>query len=139
MDKRALAFALLLFGAPVWAGQAEISWQLPTENCDGSTIDPAGMQALELYVGTGNIPAQDVPCPDPDEPVDPPPTGGTVVDVVNLDPGQTSITLDLADGVTYFFRMRIRVNGEWSNLSNQVSKDLPFPVPTSPVLTIINL
>lgn len=120
------------------AEPVELQWQLSTGSCDGPTAPP--IDRMEIYVSTAPIAAMDQPCPPAGGEVDVPPSGGTIVQVLTPDPGDNSVTLDLGMGVSYWIRARVRsTDGDWSNLSLQVQKDLPWPAPAAPTITIINI
>ena len=129
--------AAILFGNPdAWGATLTISYQMPTQYCDGTALPLADITDLEIYISEATIPAADVSC---GTPVDDPPQGPGVV-VTPADPTLNQVDLDVAPGLTYFIRARVRdVNGEWSNLSNQVQRAVPFPRPDVPTITIISI
>lgn len=126
----------LMYLSDARAATVTLSWTLPVENCDQSTILPGDLTSMEIYISTNPIPASDVSC---GTVRDVPPTGGTVT-VVTPAPNTTQIDIDLAEGETYFFRARVQgQGGEWSNFSGEASRDIPFPRPGIPSITIIQL
>lgn len=135
--KGLVLLAAILFGDPdAWGATLTIEYQLPTQYCDGTTLNAADITDLEIYVSEATIPAADAPC---SSPVDDPPQGPGVV-VTPADPNLSQIDLDVAPGLTYFLRARVRdTQGNWSNLSNQVQRNVPFPRPGVPTITIISI
>jgi hypothetical protein len=133
------AFLVAVFSASVQAAPLEIQWTLSTSDCSLSTT-PAPVVAMEIFVDTETIPASDLSCPADGDPIDVPPAGGDIVQVVTPPPGDNTVTIDVPAGVTYFLRARVQSSdGNWSNLSLERVKLVPFPTPGSPTITIIQL
>lgn len=132
--------AAILFGNPdAWGATFTVSYQLPTQNCDGTAIGAGEITDLEIYISESTIPAADLPCAADGDPVDDPPQGPGVI-VTPADPTLNQIDLDVQPGITYFLRARVRnTAGEWSMLSAQVQRFVPFPRPTAPTITIISI
>ena len=126
----------------LWAGVAHstevtLEWSWPTNYCDSTdTVDPADIEAAEIYGDTSPIPAASDAAGDPcNSPVDVPPAIAPIATIVTTD---TQVVVDLPQGTTYYFRMRVQVNGEWSNLSVQAVEDIPYAQPGVPVIIRIN-
>lgn len=135
----ALAVILAALSPQVYAASLEINWQLSTSDCQSSTT-PAPVTEMEIYIDSSSIPASDLTCPPSGQPVDVPPAGGSIVQVVTPEPGDNTVTVDLPAGVTYFIRARVRnSDGHWSNLSIQRETFIEFPVPGAPTITVIQL
>jgi hypothetical protein len=122
--KLVVFLAALLLSATVYAADATITWQMPTQNVDSSSIPSSGPGSLTRTIiqwgscGTNNtfgnlIGAQSVLVP------------ATSTIIVNLNPGQT-----------YCFRGLVENTfGEQSAASNVVARLIPAPVPRPPVLS----
>ncbi len=131
-----LLVGLILLGNPdAWGADLTIGWQLPTENCDGTSLVAGEITQIEIYVSESPIPAADLPCSTPG---DDPPQGPGVV-VTPADPNANEITINVDPG-TYWWRARVgKATGEWSNLSNQVTRTIEIPKPSAPTITIISI
>lgn len=140
--KRLLCSALLLFAIciPSLAPAAEpaavtIEWQWPTLNCDGSSIAVEEIDQAEVYIDDAPIPSASEADGDPcSSPVDVPPE---LAQVQSVTTPETSVTVDLPRGATYFIRMRVQVNGVWSNLSAQAEREVGFSQPQIPIIVHI--
>ncbi len=132
-----LLIPLFLIPPPAQATEVTLEWSWPTDYCDSAApVDPADIDALEIYGDTSPIPAASDAAGDPcNSPTDVPPAIAPVATVVTTD---TSVVVDLPAGVTYYFRARVQVNGEWSNLSVELQRTIPFPQPGVPVIIRIN-
>lgn len=134
-----LTAVMLLLAAPfALAAPVTIEYQLPTETCEGQPIAAGEIEAMEIYVSAGPIPASDVACPDPGQPVDPVPQSySTMIEATDQ---SGSVTVDLIGGQTYHVRARVRTAaGGWSNLSNEMTKAVPAAPVSAPVLIRIGL
>ncbi len=92
-------FAILIITNPVWAGTAILSWNPPMTNADGTPL--TDLVGYKVYYGnsSGSL--------------------ATSLDVGNV----TQYTLDLTDGLTYYFAVTAYdTSGNESGFSNVVSK-----------------
>jgi hypothetical protein len=127
-------FTLLLFALAGVAQATEVTlqWTLPSTDCEGNALSVVDLGTLEIYISETTIPSSGAPCSTPAEN---PPTGFTPVSVL---PGDTSVTVDLAAGKTYFFRSRVQgPGGLWSNLSNEATHVIPNIQVQPPTVLII--
>lgn len=131
--KVALFLGLLSLSSVACAKPQVLSWNWPTTDCDGVTLAVTDLVASEVAVDTAPM---DMPsdtagaCSGADDPAAP--ATATVTDVPMPD---TSITLNLQPGVTYYARIRVSayVAGNWSVWSSQVSFQVPYGKPGPPV------
>lgn len=123
--------------SPAHATEVTLEWSWPTNYCDSTdTVDVADIDALEIYGDTSPIPAASDTAGDPcNSPTDVPPAIAPIATIVTT---ETQVTVDLEQGQTYYFRARVQVNGEWSNLSVQATETIPFAQPGVPVIIRIN-
>lgn len=110
-----------------------IEWQWPELRCDGSVIFLDQIDQAEIYIATDPIPSAseengDGPCGATEDV----PPATAIVQTVSTD--ATSVSVDLPQGDTYFVRMRVQVNGEWSNFSAQAERTLDFARPNIPII-----
>ena len=120
---------LILFAGVAEAKPQQLSWQHPTDDCDGSALSASDFVEQELIYSQTPMPMpsdSDGPCAptvDPDGPA-----GSLSVAVPITD---TSVILNLQPGQTYFARSRISsfVSGNWSSWSNQVQFTVPYGRP----------
>ena len=123
----------LMLSAPAMAKPQQLSWNWPTTDCDGATMVVTDLLASEIAVDTSPMPMPSDtagPCSatgDPDAPAT------ATVTPVNMP--DTSITLNLQPGITYYARIRVSayVAGNWSSWSSQVSFQVPYGKPGPPV------
>ena len=80
-------------------GSLQISWQVPTENVDGTPIE--GLSAFRIHYGT---------------------ISGSYDKVVEVSGSTTNHTLDLAKGEYYLAMTAVDLDGDESGLSNEVIK-----------------
>lgn len=134
MLKYALALVLSFFAIQLaQATEVTIMWTLPTTDCQDDPIDPADLGIFELYIGDASIPG--AAPPECSAPPTVPPAGFTPVIV---QPGLTSVIVDLPPGQTYFFRSRVQgPGGLWSNLSMEISHVVDFIQVRPPAVLII--
>ncbi|MEK9809187.1 MAG: hypothetical protein VW362_01990 [Candidatus Nanopelagicales bacterium] len=123
MARRAAALALGLIPAAAWAASATLTWTMPTQNVDGSSIPASGDGALaQSRVEYG-------PCGS---------SGGlaSVENSVTVPAPSTSTVINsFVGGETVCFRVRVKNNlGVESEPSNVVSKTFDAPKPRPPVL-----
>jgi len=117
---RILITLLAMFSLPAAAATATIQWELPTEDCAGQPVGT--IEQVEIFLATSPIAASGQECP-ADGVVDAPPADfDQAIDAGDQD---RSLTVELTAGQTYYARMRVRTADGWSNLSNEVSLDLP--------------
>lgn len=131
---RYLLALLCLFPLLANAADVTLEWQWPTEYCpaNGQTIgDPLpieDIQSAEIYISETTIPRQPGTCTaDPDVP-----PNGAIIQAVSTP--ETSVTIDLACGKTYFFVMRVQANGQWSNFSAEATRILECGRPNVPII-----
>ena len=123
MARRSIALALGLIPTAALAASATLTWTMPTQNVDGSTIPASGDGALaQSRVEYG-------PCG----------TGGGLANVENgvivPAPTTTAVINSFVGGETVCFRVRVKNNlGVESEPSNVVSKTFDAPKPRPPVL-----
>lgn len=136
--RRFLTSALLALVAPLaLATPVIIEYELPSETCDGQPIDSAQLEAMEIYVSAGPIPASDQECPPPGGEVDQPPESySTMIEAADQ---SGAVTVDLIGGQTYYIRARVRAAEGWSNLSNERQVSVPTRPVRAPVLIRIGL
>lgn len=126
------AILMLAYGAANAKPQT-LSWNWPTSDCDGATMVITDLLASEIAVDTAPMPMPsdaEGPCgstPDPDAPAT-----ATVTSVTMPD---TSITLNLQPGITYYARIRVSayVSGNWSSWSTQATFQVPYGKPGAPI------
>lgn len=131
--KTLVFFLLLSLGSVAYAKPQVLSWNWPTTDCDGETLVVTDLIASEIAVDTSPMPMPsdtDGACAatgDPDAPA-----SATVTSVPMPD---TSITLNLQPGVTYYARIRVSayIDGNWSVWSDQVSFQVPYGKPGQPI------
>ncbi|KPL28069.1 MAG: hypothetical protein AMJ72_05350 [Acidithiobacillales bacterium SM1_46] len=126
----------LLALVPLFAHAAPVTleWDWPTEYCPangqqvGDPLDIADIQSAEIYISEQTIPRQPGTCTaDPDVP----PTSAIIQTVSTPD---TTVTIDLQCGKTYFFVMRVQAQGQWSNFSAEATRILDCARPNVPVI-----
>ena len=131
-----LLFALLLF-LPFTAQAADVTltWQWPTSYCpepgetQGDPLPIADITAAEIYIAESPIPRVPSSCDVNEEDV--PPSGAIIQQVVTPD---TSVTIDLECGKTYYFVMRNQAKGKWSNFSAEAMRVLDCTRPGIPII-----
>lgn len=127
-----VAASLLVWSHSALSTEVTLSWTLPSTDCEGNSLVVSDLGTVEVYISELTIPASGAPCSSPS---DDPPTGFTPVIVPG---GQTTVTLELAAGKTYFFRSRVQgPGGLWSNLSNEATHVIPFIQVQPPTVLII--
>ena len=132
--RKAIFIVLAMFASScAFAKPQALSWTWPTSDCDGTAMVVTDLLASEVAVDTAPMPMPSDsagPCsgtPDPDAPA------SAMVTPVNMP--DTTITLNLQPGVTYYARIRVSayVAGNWSSWSSQVSFQVPYGKPGAPV------
>ncbi len=121
MEGKHLVFVLvmvvliLLNAATIFAGEAQLSWTAPTKNADNTTL--TDLSGYTVYYGTssGNY--------------------SNNIDIGNV----TSYQLTgLTDGLTYYFSVTAYdTSGNESAFADEVSKVMPLPDTTPPVISAI--
>ncbi len=115
-----ICFLLGFYTGQALAGEATLTWTAPTQNTDGTPLtDLAG---FKLYLGQT--------------------AGGPYPVSVDIpDPLATTFTVpNLTDGVTYYFvstAYNSAATVQESDISNEVSKLIPFAVPNPPSMLIV--
>lgn len=123
MARRIAALALGLIPTAAWTASATLTWTMPTQNVDGSSIPASGDGALaQSRVEYG-------PCG----------TSGGLASVeasVTVPAPTTTATINsFVGGETVCFRVRVKNNlGVESEPSNVVSKTFDAPKPRPPIL-----
>lgn len=120
---------LVLASMPAEAKPQIVSWQMPTQDCDGVALAQADLLEFELIFDTSPMPMPSDaagacdPVADPEAPA----TATTVPVPV----AETSTILNLKPGETYYFRCKVSayVNGNWSSWSIEISKTVPYGRP----------
>lgn len=133
MMKRLCAVLLLFCSVAAYAKPQDLSWSWPANDCDGAALAVTDLVEAEIAVDTSPMPMPSDtagPCdvtPDPDAP--------TTAAVTPVPMPDTSITLNLQPGVTYYARIRVSagVAGNWSAWSSQISFQVPHGKPGQPV------
>jgi hypothetical protein len=123
----------LMFSATAMAKPQELSWNWPTTDCDGAALAVADLFASEIAVDTApmDMPSDTAgPCTATADPDAPATAMVTPVTMPN-----TSITLNLQPGITYYARIRVSsfVAGNWSSWSTQISFQVPYGKPGQPI------
>jgi hypothetical protein len=126
---KTLLISLLFLPLLAFAKPHQLTWVLPTTDCDGEALAQADLIEQELVYRLAAMPMPsdtDGPCAaarDPDAPA-----GALSVAVPATD---TSTILNLQPGQTYWARIRISayVNGNWSSWSNQAQFTVPYGRP----------
>jgi hypothetical protein len=130
-----LVLISLAFSACAFAKPQIVSWEMPTGNCDATTLDAADLLEFELIYDTEPMPMPSDTTGPCDEAADPeaPSTATTVPVPVT----ETSTILNLQPGVTYYFRARVSayIEGNWSSWSVQISKTVPYGRPDRVLVT----
>ncbi len=125
-----LAVFVMLLAPPVsHAKPHQLTWEWPTEDCDGNPLSSADFIEAELIYSLTPMPMTsdtEGTCSvnrDAD-----PPAGALTVPVPLSD---TSIILNLQPGQTYYVRIRVSayVNNNWSSWSNQAEPIAPYGRP----------
>ncbi len=127
--KSMLVLISLLLCSCAFAKPHQLTWVLPTTDCDDAALPQADLIEQELVYSLTTMPMPsdtDGPCAasvDPDAPA-----GALSIAVPITD---TSTIINLQPGQTYFARIRISAyfNGNWSSWSNQVTFTVPFGRP----------
>lgn len=127
---------ILLCFIPLFAQAADVTltWSWPDSYC----ADPQGnveelpltsIAAAEIYIATSSIPRVPGAC---GVEGDVPPSGAIIQQVTTPD---TSVTIDLQCGSTYFFVMRLQdINGLWSNFSGEAMRIVDCSRPGVPII-----
>ena len=127
--KKVILVCLMLFAGCAFAKPHQLTWVWPVLDCDNVTLAQADLLESELIYSLTALPMPsdtDGPCAasvDPDAPA-----GALSVAIPVTD---TSVTLNLQPGQTYFARIRVSayVNGNWSSWSNQTQFIVPYGRP----------
>jgi hypothetical protein len=135
MKKLIVVFALLVLSGVANAADVTLTWAWPTEYCPqpgqtvGDTLDLTDIAAAEIYVATAPIPRVPGDC---GTETDTPPSGAIIQQVTTPD---TSVSMVLPCGPTYFFVMRVQdTNGEWSNFSTEAQRIVDCGRPGVPII-----
>lgn len=132
MKFRPLTILLMLFlSTAACAKPHQLTWELPILDCDGELLAGSELIEQELVYSFTAMPMPsdtDGPCAtvvDHDAPA-----GALSVAIPATD---TSVSLNLQPGQTYFARIRISayVDGNWSSWSNQIQFTVPYGRPNT--------
>lgn len=124
-----LCVMLMFVTAPAFAADVTLTWQWPIQYCDGDELPLTDVTAAEIYVSENPIPRVAGACGTEQ---DVPPSGAIIQQVTTPD---TSVTIDLTCGRTYYFVMRLQVtSGEWSNFSGEAMRNLECARPDIPII-----
>ena len=125
----------LLVPVPASAADVTLTWAWPDSYCaqPGQTVGDAlalsDIAAAEIYIATSTIPRVPGAC---GAESDTPPSGAVIQQVTTPD---TTVTVDLMCGATYFFVMRLQdTNGEWSNFSGEAERIVDCGRPDVPII-----
>ena len=120
----------LAFASAANAADVLLQWTLPATDCQGD-VQPIADE-LEIFVADAPMLSDDTPC---DDVTDERPAGGNVVLTASTpNAAQGDLPISLLGGATYYARARLRVGDEWSDLSGQITIDVPKGVLQVPVI-----
>lgn len=111
----------VLVAAPLWAGQATVTWILPTVFADGTALVPADLASTTVEYGTCTGTA----------------FGTKAGQVVVNSPGTTGVVTNLTPGAWCFraFVTTIVAKGSISSIPSMVaSRSVAFPAPNPPTI-----
>jgi hypothetical protein len=134
MLRVATLLALLLLGSVANATDVTLTWEWPDAYCADAqgNVEPlplADISAAEIYIATAPIPRVPGDCGSES---DTPPSGSIIQQVTTPD---TSVTIDLQCGETYFFVMRVQdTNSSWSNFSTEAQRIVDCGRPGVPII-----
>jgi hypothetical protein len=120
--------ALLWLSAPAYAAEVTLTWQYPTQYCDGEALPIESIQKMEIYISETEIPRVPGPCGTEQ---DVPPSGAIIQQVVTP---ETSVTVELTCGKTYYFVGRIQASNLWSNFSAEAMRIVDCSRPGVPII-----
>jgi len=123
---------LCMVSIPASATEVTMSWDWPTQYCDGELLPASDLQQAEIYISTSTIPRVATSCDAGD--VDVPPAGAIIANVPTSD---TSTTIDLQCGQMYYFVIRVQAGGAWSNFSGEATRDIGCGRPNVPITVIL--
>ena len=123
----------LLVAADVFAKPQDLSWNWPTVNCDGEAMSLSDLVVGEVAVDTSPMvmPSDTAgPCSGTDDPAAP-----VTAIVAPVTPDQTTVTVNLQPGVTYYARIRVSayIDGNWSSWSQEKAFIVPYGKPGQPI------
>jgi hypothetical protein len=131
---RSLLALLCLFPALAFATDVTLTWEWPDSYCPDASgnVEPlplTDIAAGEIYIATSTIPRVPGACGTQQ---DTPPSGAVIQQVTT---SETSVTVDLQCGETYYFVMRLQdVNGTWSNFSAEAMRIVDCGRPGIPII-----
>lgn len=133
MKKLIVLLVGLAMSQAAFAKPQTLNWNWPTTDCDGEPLVVADLLTSEVAVDTApmDMPSDTAgPCAETGDP-DAPDTA--TVTLVNMP--DTSITLNLQPGITYYARIRVSAYqaGNWSSWSAQISFQVPYGRPGPPI------
>lgn len=134
MKRLVLVLSLLIASFAAHATDVTLTWDWPDSYCadDQGNISPLSLSdiaAAEIYIANNTIPRVPGACgPESDTP----PSGAIIQQVTTPD---TTVTVDLQCGATYFFVMRLQdTNGAWSNFSAEAMRIVDCGRPDIPII-----
>lgn len=131
----ALILIATLLPLSALAADVTLTWSWPDSYCPasgqtiGDPLDISDIASAEIYIATAPIPRVPGACgPESDVP----PSGAIIQQVTTPD---TSVTVDLVCGSTYYFVMRLKdVNDQWSNFSGEAMRVVDCGRPGIPII-----
>lgn len=113
----------------------QLSWTWPTDNCDGTALDPGDLMESELIYSLSPMPMPsdtDGACEPTGDPG--PPAGALTVPIPITD---NVVQLNLQPGQTYYARIRVSAynSTNWSVWSGQVQFTVPYGRPNRVILS----
>ena len=133
--KKLFVLLFLLLASPVaYAADVTLTWSWPDTYCaDANGVEEplplSDITAAEVYIALATIPRVPGTC---GTQTDTPPSGAIIQQITTPD---TSVSITLPCGNTYFFVMRVQdVNGLWSNFSTEATRILECGRPGVPII-----
>ena len=132
MKRLFLAAFILLFSTAALAKPQTLSWTWPTTDCAGDPLNQADWVSAEIIYDTASMPMPSDtagPCSGDD------PAGPVTATSVPITTPDTSTTLNLQPGITYYARIRVCYGAPdiCSNWATEVSFVVPHGKPGPPI------
>jgi hypothetical protein len=135
MNRLITAAALLICASPLLAADLTIEWRNPTTYCDDTPLPVERIKVLELYLDTKPIPG---PAADADPCAEPPTEPPAGFEPVQVTGGETSVTVSVESGKTYYVRARISdIDNNWSAFTSQATKTVGFGRLSPPAVLLL--